>query len=225
MYVEGIILACMFMTAAGWYGPEMWHQPRAIWIGNSNILGELSLIDLWIPIILLTFFAAHLPFCIRNVVRARQRRGLPIAPIFLEWTPMILFLVGSGGWLWSPHSHLLEDEHLVLFCLTMSFVFGRMTTKIILAHLTRQPFPLWTVMLLPLLVGAAVAQAPLLGIQGFTSQGELRYIQGYFVFAMIVYFRWAVLVINRICGYLEINCLTITPPKAVENGSAHAKSA
>ena len=235
---EGIILACMFMTAAGIYGPQVWSQPLAGLVGYSGILGDQTLIDLWIPIILGTFFIAHLPACIRNVVRARRKQGLPVAPVFLDWIPMVIFSLGCGAWLYSPHSHLLKEEHLVLFCLTMSFVFGRMTTKIILAHLTRQPFPYWTVMLAPLLVGAALVNAPYFGFPGPTAASEVMYLRAYFVFAMIVYLRWALLVINSICSYLEINCLTITPKrqgsevngKAVgkangtANGTAHPKS-
>ena len=222
------------MTAAGIYGPQVWHRPIAGWVGYADVLGDASLIDLWIPIILGTFFAAHLPACVFNVVKARRRQGLPVAPVFLDWTPMVVFLAGCGGWLYSPHTQLLREEHLVLFCLTMAFVFGRMTTKIILAHLTRQPFPYWTVMLAPLLGGAALVNAPYVGLPTVTGQTELRYLQAYFLFAMVVYLRWAVLVINSICDYLGINCLTITPKTgaAEANGAAtspksrktHAKS-
>ena len=40
---------------------------------------------------------------------------------------------------------------------------------------------------------------------------ELWYLRAYLVFAMIVYFRWALLVINSICSYLGIKCLSIPP--------------
>ena len=57
---------------------------------------------------------------------------------------------------------------------------------------------------------------------------ELWYLRGYFVFAVIVYFRWAMLVIDGICGYLGIQCLSIpyTPaPRAGGiNGAAHPLS-
>jgi len=134
----------------------------------------------------------------------------------------------------------MVENHLVLFCLTMSFVFGRMTTKIILAHLTRQPFPYWTVMLWPLIGGAIIGNLPYLGLPGVSPEVELWYLRGYFVFAVVAYFRWAFLVINSICSYLGINCLTIpyakqeqlkqemrivngqaaTPGKAIANGKA-----
>lgn len=56
-----------------------------------------------------------------------------------------------------------------------------------------------------------------------TAYQELMYLRAYFVFAFLVYSRWAMLVINAICGYLGISCLSIpyTPPtKSVPNGNA-----
>lgn len=180
---------------------------------------------MWLPMLLTTFFVAHLPACVMNVVEARRKNGLPIAPIFLEWTPMVAYVTGCCAWLGSPYTHLLKNEHLVLFCFTMSLVFGRMTTKIILAHLTRQPFPYWTVMLLPLLGGAGLANLPYLGYPRVSADFEARYLRLYFIFACIVYFRWAILVINCICSYLGINCLTIAPRKDVRirEGAAEKK--
>lgn len=125
------------------------------------------------------------------------------------------------AWLGSPHSYLLKDNHLILFCLTMSMVFGRMTTKIILAHLTRQPFPYWTVMLVPLVGGAIIAWLPFFGLDAIDPVMELRYLQVYFVFASVVYGRWAYLVITTICRYLGINALTIPKKKPEANKMAN----
>jgi ethanolaminephosphotransferase len=169
-----------------------------------------------------------LPACIVNVARARRSRNQPLLPLVYEWTPLVVFVASTMAWLGSPHSHLLEDNHLVLYCLTMSLVFGRMTTKIILAHLTHQPFPYWTVMLVPMVGGALLVNHPYLTIPG-TSFGpisanfELWYLRAYFVFAAVVYGRWAHLVITSICDYLDINCLTIprqTGEKNVKSSGA-----
>lgn len=198
------------MVLSGYYGPQIWTQRITDLINYPELFGESSIVDLWIPIILFSFFVAHLPACIYNVIKARRAQNLPVIPVFLEWTPMVVFTASCGTWLYSPHSSLLRDNRLVLFCVTMSFVFGRMTTKIILAHLTRQPFPYWTVMLVPLVGGAVLSNLPRIGLLGISAEIELWYLRGYLVFAMIVYFRWALLVINSICAYLGINCLTIT---------------
>ena len=126
---------------------------------------------------------------------------------------MVIFTGSLMAWLGSPDSNLLEDNHLCLLCLTLSFVFGRMTTKIILAHLTRQPFPYWTILLAPLVGGAVLVNVSRIGLQPVSAQTEHYYLWAYFVFSMVVYFRWAVLVINSICAYLDINCLTIPKEK------------
>ena len=236
------------MLLSGLYGPQIWHAPLLSYLPSSlpdffshhfpTFTATLStfyppttnLIDIWIPFILGTFFLAHLPECLTNVIRARRSQKLPIAPIFLEWTPMIAYSLSVYLWTYSPHSTLMQNNHLVLFCLTMSFVFGRMTTKIILAHLTRQPFPYWTAMLWPLIGGAVLFNLlPRMGVfrplsrihcvarprefrpDTVPPEWELWYLRAYFLFALVAYARWAVLVVGSICRYLDINCLTITP--------------
>ncbi|CAD6587178.1 MAG: hypothetical protein ASARMPRED_003016 [Alectoria sarmentosa] len=101
---------------------------------------------------------------------------------------------------------------------------GLPVAPIILAHLTRQPFPYWTVMLVPLLGGAVLGNLPRVGLSPVTVEVELWYLRAYFVFAMVVYFRWALLVINSICAYLGINCLTITKKPAPGQGTMGEKS-
>ena len=219
--IEGLILGCTCMIISGFYGPQIWTRPITDLINRPDIFGNVSVIDIWIPMLLVTFLTAHLPACVYNVIQARKAHRLPVAPVFLEWTPMLVYTSAIAAWLYSPYSTLMRDNRLVLFCLTMSFVFGRMTTKIILAHLTRQPFPYWTVMLIPLLGGAILGNLPRVGLPAIDASVELWYLRSYFVFAVVVYFRWAFLVINSICGYLGINCLTI--PSKTKNNQENGK--
>ncbi|KAL7771123.1 hypothetical protein CFE70_001065 [Pyrenophora teres f. teres 0-1] len=215
-----------FNGPTGYFGPEIWSTPLANYFPAYKAeIGEVTLKELWVPIILFTFFVAHLPACIVNVARARRAKNLPLLPLLKEWTPLVIFVVCTMAWLGSPYSKLLEDNHLVLYCLTMSLVFGRMTTKIILAHLTHQAFPYWTVMLAPMIGGALLVNHPYLTIPGTTfgpisANFELWYLRAYFVFATIVYGRWAHLVITSICDYLGINCLTIPKKTSEKNGRA-----
>lgn len=206
---EGLLLACSVMVISGYYGPQIWSYRIADLVGHSELFGAYTLRDVWVPILLSTFFVAHLPACIYHVVQVRRRKNLPILPVFLEWTPMIAYTVSCCAWLSSPYSSLLAQNRLVLFCLTMSFVFGRLTTKIILHHLTAQPFPYWTILLLPLVGGAVLGNLPRLGLPVIDPTVELWYLRTYFVFALSAYLRWAYVVIDKICAYLDINCLTI----------------
>jgi len=220
---EGILIACAVMAISGIYGPGIWTErivdvfgPKTL-MGYAHLVGDYSMRDFWIVMLAGSLLVGHIPFCVLNVVKARRRNGLPILPVFFEWIPMAVFTFSIGAWLYSPYSTLMRENHLVLFCVTMSFVFGRMTTKMILAHLTRQPFPYWTVMLIPLVGGAILGNLPRLGFPAISAEYEHYYLWAYFVFALVVYFRWAYLVTTSICNFLDINCLTIPYEKQAEN--------
>jgi len=222
---EGILLACLMMLISGYYGPGVWSQPlRELPVAailhffglSDSILRDISFIDIWVWFLGLSVLLTHVPFCVYHVVEARLSRGQNIVPIFLEWTPMAVFILSSFAWLYSPYSTLAKENHLVLFCIVMAFVFGRMTTKMILAHLTRQPFPFWTVMLWPLVGGAVLANLPYFGLPAVSAAVEYWYLVGYCVFAAVVYFQWAWLVTTSICRFLGINCLTIPAEKQRE---------
>ncbi|KAI2472562.1 CDP-alcohol phosphatidyltransferase [Annulohypoxylon bovei var. microspora] len=220
---EGLLIACSLMAISGIYGPGVWTERIVDIVGKNNLfgyeelVGDHSIRDIWILIIVGSLLLGHMPFCVLNVVKARRRDKLPVLPVFLEWIPMGVYTCSIGAWLYSPHSTLLRENHLVLFCLTMSLVFGRMTTKMILAHLTRQPFPYWTVMLVPLVGGAVLGNLPRFGLPAITADLEHYYLWAYFVFAFIVYSRWAYIVTTSICNFLGINCLTIPREKQLEN--------
>ncbi|KAL5615216.1 hypothetical protein BROUX41_005272 [Berkeleyomyces rouxiae] len=220
---EGILIACFLMLLSGIYGPEIFSRPITDLIGDhglfglGDIIGKHTIKDYWVGFLVGSLFATHIPFCVYNVIKARQRNNLPVLPVFAEWLPMGVFTMSVIAWLYSPWSHLLADNHLVLFSFTLAFVFGRLTTKMILAHLTRQPFPFWTVMLWPLVGGAVLMNMPMFGFPALSATLELYYLYGYLIFAAIVYFRWAFLVVGSICNYLGISALTIPYDKQMEN--------
>lgn len=206
---EGLLIATVFMLVSAFYGPQIWKSRLSDILGHPELFEDTALVDVWVPTLLISFFVAHLPSCVYNVVKARRRENLPILPVFFQWAPMLVFTSSTGTWLFSPYSTLLTHNRLLLFCLTMSFVFGRLTTKIILHHLTRQAFPYWTILLVPLVGGSLIGNLPRFGLPQIEPETELYYLSTYFVFSLVVYFRWALLVINTICAYLNINCLTI----------------
>lgn len=218
---EGLLVAIGLMIASGYYGPQIWSRPITEFLNYPQIFGNNSVKDIWIPFLLLSFFVGHLPGCIYNVVVARRQQNLPLASIFKEWVPMIVFTGCNLAWLLSPYSIILADDRLVLYCWTISFVFGRMTTKIILAHLLKQPFPHWTVLQIPLVVGAVLVNLPRIGFPGLSGWAELLYLRLYLLVAFVAYMHWAFLVINRITTFLGINCLTIRKDKSAGRDRAY----
>ncbi|KAM0272151.1 hypothetical protein ACHAPA_002449 [Fusarium lateritium] len=224
---EGILIACAIMIMSGIWGPGIWTIPLAHGIkdtlpGLAELLGETTFRDVWIGLIAGSLIFTQIPFCVLNVAKARKARGEPVLPVFLEWIPMAVFTISISAWVFSPYSTIMKENHLMLFCFIMSFVFGRLTTKIILAHLTRQPFPWWTVMLYPLIGGAFLGNLPRFGLPMVSAQFELFYLWAYLFFSMVVYFRWAWLVVTSICNYLGINALTIPKEKQIANKAAQA---
>lgn len=205
---EGLLIAIGIMIISGVCGPQVWSRPVTDYLDYPQIFGTYSMKDFWVPFLLLGLFVGHLPGCLVNVISVRRKKNLPVAPILKEWLPMAVFTGCNVAWLFSPYSILLAEDHLVLYCLTISFVFGRMTTKIILAHLIKQPFPYWTALINPLVGGAVLVNLPRFGIS-IAGWVELLYLWGYLVFAFVTYMHWALLVVNRITTFLGINCLTI----------------
>ena len=79
-----------------------------------------------------TFNAATLTRSFYNVYQARKSRGQPFLSTLLQLAPIIVFFAANYAWLLSPYSNILKNGGLMRVGLTMTFVFGRMTTKIIL---------------------------------------------------------------------------------------------
>lgn len=55
--------------------------------------------------------------------------------------PITLYTLAVTLWIASPYSYVLKEEHYILFVVTVGILFGLMASNIILAHLTKSPFP------------------------------------------------------------------------------------
>lgn len=214
---EGIIIAVLFMlVTAVSGGPDIWR----IYAGDAipsmlmtlfRIPSDWQLKDVWVAVVVGSVLFVHAPFCLYNVYVATKRRGESYLDTLVQLVPIFVFSLGLYLWLDSPYSSLLSDNHLVLFTLAVSLTFGRMTTSIILAHLTKQQFPFWSLLQMPLLLGALVfGLLPHIGlITPIAAKPEAIYIWGYFVFALIYFVRYSQLVIDALCEFLDIPCFTV----------------
>jgi ethanolaminephosphotransferase len=93
--------------------------------------------------------------------KACERKGVPYirTMLFDNW-PIALYTVSFYAWATSPYSFILSHQYYGMFLLAAGMVFGRLCSKIILAHLTKSDSPLPSVLLIPLVVGALVANLP-----------------------------------------------------------------
>jgi ethanolaminephosphotransferase len=80
----------------------------------------------------------------------------------IQSIPITIYSLSGYLWIMSPYSTLLKEKHFILFAITTGIVFGRIASKIILAHLLKADFPTFTVMLLPLIGGALISNLPVL---------------------------------------------------------------
>lgn len=203
---EGILVAISFMLGSGIFGLEVWKIPMADTVPIAELFfgPEFTWKDFWVLSAFLGVVVGHLPVCLFNVWRHKQRQGATdFVSSLKQLLPIVALTASVTSWLTSPNSIVLSDNHMVLFALTMSLVFARVTTAIILAHLTRQPFPSWSMPMFPLFIAAVVfrfVSAPAI---------ELAYLWIYFGYCLVYIAVYATNVIDALCNFLDINCFTI----------------
>ncbi|KAI7853529.1 CDP-alcohol phosphatidyltransferase-domain-containing protein [Circinella umbellata] len=219
---EGVIISCIVFILSGVYGPSMWELPLGQFVPESwslpAILDSMPLCHVIILFIAFMFLFTHLPACFYAMYKACRKNNKPfVSTMLIQNFPITIYCAAFFFWVTSPYSFILSHHHYILYCLTTGIVFGRMATKIILAHLLKTRFPRFTVLLIPLIVGAIISNLPrVFDISPiFTPETEYYYICGYFAFALIAYLKWATLVIDSFCSYLGIRCLVI--PKQKKN--------
>jgi len=73
--------------------------------------------------------------------------------------PFLIYVSSTYLWVSSPNSVVLTD-HQILFTLTIGIVFGRIATDIILAHVSGRPFPKFTALIFPIILGSFLVNIP-----------------------------------------------------------------
>ncbi|CAO3591400.1 unnamed protein product [Absidia cylindrospora] len=220
---EGVILACLLFIISGIYGPSVHAQSISYYVPQLNMclpsfIASLSVAHALIGFVGLMALFTHVPVCFYAMYKACRKNNKPfIRTMLVENIPITVYMVSFLSWVLSPYSTILSHHHFILYAVSTGIVFGRIASKIILAHLTKSPFPRFTVLMIPLIAGAVITNLPRLnGIAPiFTPESEFLYLCGFFVFSLVVYLRWAVLVVNSFCAYLGINCLTIPKRKSL----------
>ncbi|CDS02870.1 hypothetical protein LRAMOSA00273 [Lichtheimia ramosa] len=218
---EGVLVSCFVFCLSGYYGPSIWQTPLGQVLPASlslppaiSAMPASNAVVWWIGIM---FLFTHMPMCLYAMYKACRKNGRPfVSTMIIQNFPIITYVAAFFSWVLSPYSFILSHHHYILYTLTTGIVFGRMATKIILAHLLKSRFPRFTVLLFPLIGGAVISNLPRLGNIApiFTPETEYLYICAYFMFALVAYTRWAVVVINSFCSYLGIQCLRIPHYKA-----------
>ncbi|KAH0289502.1 sn-1,2-diacylglycerol cholinephosphotransferas-like protein [Aureobasidium namibiae CBS 147.97] len=226
--VEGIVILCLVYAFTGYVGGgSFWHQSMFACLGVPrlatipDVVYDLPWTD-WYMVQGSAVLIFNTVLSAMNVMAARRlRKENPVfalyglAPFFLTWTviPAYLFL-----------QPVILRQHLVPFVLYVGLVNAYSVGQMITAHLTKSPFPMTNVLVLPLLFGVIDSLGPVLqqhiGLGWPSALGDGQY-QIAFMFSCLglavgVYGSFVVDVIVTICDYLDIWCLTIKHPYVPE---------
>jgi len=210
---EGLILGTVIMFLSGIFGPEMWWKPLSHYFGSwveAIFTEKCKLIDFLLLFMIIFSFVSQIPITFYSVYKACKKNGENFLNALTSTLPFFVFSAATYLWVSSPNSTVLTD-HQILFTLTYGIVFGRIATDIILAHVSGRPYPKFTFLIFPIIVGAILVNIPSLFHCGviLNPTEELIFLWVIFGICCVFYFHWAISIIRRFCKFLDINCLTI----------------
>ncbi|GAA5911184.1 hypothetical protein JCM5296_003986 [Sporobolomyces johnsonii] len=235
--VEGVLIAVGILLVSACKGPGWWALPVSEALGNVPLVPESwQVLDLTMLFLIVGFLCAHLPLCLLNVYStlstphprraltsprpaSRRNPSTTTTEAFLQLGPIVGFSMLSAAWVLSPKSRMLRDGYLEEFALVVCFLFGHLSSKIILAQLTRGPFPYSWILLLPLLIPAVGINTPYLGLPALLpSSFEPLYLHYTLFLSLASYGVAAHKIISAFCDFLGIKCLTIPFPNRACEG-------
>jgi len=108
-----------------------------------------------IIIIILKFYI----YSFYSVYKACKKNGESFVNALTSTLPFLIYAAATYLWISSPYSTVLTD-HQILFIIVIGIVFGRIATDIILAHVSGRPFPKFTTLIFPIIIGAVLVNIP-----------------------------------------------------------------
>ena len=190
---EGIITFCLLFLAAAVFDRHI--------LLNLPIFGEYSAADLTLLVYLIFLLGVFVPKAIYNVnLATKKNKQLLLSELF----PMFVMTGLAWNW-WSNPSSLSNSPHyLVYFISIVGIISGKYATKIIYAHLLNLKFPLFTRLMLPLVIGSI-----LYGKYGLNAPYEHLYLPLALLGVIASYSVWTWHCINSISRYLGIYCFSL----------------
>ncbi|KAJ1912872.1 hypothetical protein H4219_005439, partial [Mycoemilia scoparia] len=201
--VEGIIMATTGLILTGTFGQQIWHNlvrdylPLPGFITNNLIpainFGQLVVVLICIGLIP-TVIAS-----LDNIAKACRTENKSVLGAYADATPLAASLVAIALWLHQSPSLLYHNLTLFLSFtgLTFSYIVGR----VIIAHVTKAPFPKLNRMHIPIFLGAvnSVVLPRVLGIpKVFDGQSEVVFLWGCLVYSLLQYGHFVYSVIEEI---------------------------
>jgi len=221
--VEGILMIVSAFVISGLYGPQFWDQRALLFIGvNEDALPQAleSLSRIQLNELFLVGSGIGLLYNIvtscTNVIGEQRARGRPALTPLFRLAPFLLSTALHLLWLSAPSpssSHIVNSSLILPFMISWGLQFAHQVGRLILAHVTNQPFPVWDPMWIWLaVVSLDINSANLLGREpriqkNFNDVRLVVYIT--LLTSFLMYARFVFLVISDITNYLGIACFTV----------------
>ncbi|KAK9728174.1 hypothetical protein K7432_001283 [Basidiobolus ranarum] len=219
--VEGIVMLVLLFILTGFVdgGSAFWKlsmrhilgiAPGSLtWVPDSPMNEFFN----WLSIIIIS---ANIFNSIVTVIKSSKKKNeSPMKAL----SGLLPFIASVGlVYIWLNASPNIVTEHSTPFLVYCGCSFGYMVGRIILAHVTKAPFPYFHRIFIPLIFGTLNASLPAYFQRSpiFSLEYEFTYILLALTYSIIAYGHFAISVINDVCAYFDIWCLRIKHPKKID---------
>ncbi|CEH18527.1 sn-1,2-diacylglycerol ethanolamine-and cholinephosphotranferases [Ceraceosorus bombacis] len=221
--VEGILMICVIylITAIVPGGANFWNRGIFSLSGIESLdvpaLAHLAAWNIKANEAFLSFGATALGFNILasygNVRKARAAKGLSTVTPLTGLLPLLAQNVVMVAWALGNHGQLLKDGSVfVPFISTWGLGFAYSVGLLIVAHVTKAPFPYWNIATLFGLVGAVDAWLPTPILQSSPQRVQVTVFSS-LVLAAAFYLHFCYDVITTITVETGKPCFQVVPPE------------
>lgn len=218
---EGLLGVITTIIVSGIFGPSVWFKTLQIFSHS------IYLVDLTMIFFISLFIFYYIPSCLWTVHCECKKKGTSFGEALFQLFPMAVGSLAVALWLFSRHSSVQSSANFLIFFTTVGIVFGRMATKIIYAHVAKCPFPLYTGMMIPLVIGSiGMFLAHFFVPEEYSSTvvlAETTYLWSYFGMCIIGYANWIYHTIYSICYHCDIYCFQIKQKKFISPSNSLVK--
>ncbi|SPO22649.1 related to EPT1 - sn-1,2-diacylglycerol ethanolamine- and cholinephosphotransferase [Ustilago trichophora] len=227
--VEGILMIVFIYALTGFVGgPLFWDR------GILNVTGlakipfiseNLSRFNLPLNDTFLVFalfgLLGNIVGSYSNVVAARKSRNQsPITPLF-GLVPLIAQIGANLYWITANRTFILSDSRALLpFLAYWGITFAYNVGLLIVAHVTKAPFPYWNIAIVWSVVLAIDANLPSSYIQT-NPEVQLNAIYASLIFATALYLHFGHNVVTTITHELGMACFVVKPPTKLKPQKKH----
>lgn len=224
--VEGILMiVAIYALTAAVGGPLFWDRGilNVTGLAKIDLISEkLANYNLPLNDAFLTFglfgLAGNVAGSYSNVIAARrERKQSALTPLF-GLVPLVLQITANCYWIIANRAFILSEPRALLpFLAFWGITFAYNVGLLIVAHVSKAPFPYWNVAIVWSVVCAIDANLPTSYIQT-NAHVQLNVIYASLAFASGLYLHFCHNVITTITKEMGMACFVVKPPTNLKQG-------